>query len=603
MAFVFLYLINAIAMAIQRKNETVSVNEFVQLIEQNKLAKMQIDGVQVVAERRDNGAKVRTTAHHTMDLIMAALEADSADGETVALVEKEPSDGMGAIFWILYLGISIAILYFLFTFMRGRAGGGGGGGGGLFGGITKHKAVRMDGKSGKTFADVGGIDEVRDEVMEVVDFLKNPHRYAALGGRPPKGTLLMGPPGVGKTLLAQAVAGEAGVPFFSVSGSEFDEMFVGVGSARIRSLREEAEKSAPCIVYVDEIDSLGRKRGAAFSGGDQEKQNTLNQFLQFVDGIDASTGIVFMGATNQPEQLDPALMRPGRFDRQIHVPPPDVNGRIKILEIHVRRNRVPLAEDVSLAKVASATPGMSGAELENLVNEAALVAGRRGLTAVDSSCFSEAADKVQMGLARKSMVLSEEDKSIICVHEIGHALVGWFNPDGDPVRKVTCIPRGPGLGMTIFAPEDDRYLPSKDYLLADIDRSLGGRVAEEIVVGKITAGASNDLAVVRRIARAMVTRFAMTDLGQMALGQNYSGYLGQSEHHADYSEQTAEAIDSRMKEIVDRSYERVNSFISEKKEMLVAAAKVLYEKETLEEADLIELFGERPKRDKIYKLK
>jgi len=593
--------------------QEVSTSEFVEMIEQNQLTKVRIEGEQVMGERREGGGIVTTTANKTMPIIVEAL--NESEGEEAVNFDEEGSsrggEWAGVMVNVLFLGLFIFIGVMIFRSFKNGAGGGGGG---IFGagGITKHKAVRMDGQTKKTFADVGGIDEVREEVKEVVAFLKNPERFAKLGGRMPKGTLLMGPPGVGKTLLAQAVAGESGVPFFSVSGSEFDEMFVGVGQARVSSLREDAEKNAPCIVYVDEIDALGNRKQAAFSGGGQEGQKTLTQFLQFMDGVERNAGIVFMGATNRPESLDSALIRPGRFDRQIHVSAPDINGREQILEIHVRNNNVPLAEDVSLALIAQMTPGFTGADLENLVNEAALVAGRLNeaalvagrpeLETVTMACFSEASDKVQMGLARKSMAMTEEEKGIICVHEMGHAVIGHLNPDSDPVQKVTCIPRGPALGVTLSAPEFDRHLPSKEWLVAKIEKSLGGRAAEEVIVGRITVGAGSDLASVRGLARAMVTRYAMSDLSPMTLGQHGQGYLGQDSFEADFSEKTAQEIDAKVCEIVDGCYKRVKETIEQHREVILVASRELEEKEVLDRDDLNRLLGPRPEGPKPFSL-
>ncbi|RLA84728.1 MAG: cell division protein FtsH [Deltaproteobacteria bacterium] len=441
-----------------------------------------------------------------------------------------------------------------------------------------------------TFEDVAGIDECKEEVREIVEFLKDPSRFTKLGARIPKGVLLVGPPGTGKTLLARAIAGEADVPFLSISGSDFVEMFVGVGAARVRDLFAQAKKNAPCIVFIDEIDAVGRYRGAGLGGGHDEREQTLNQLLVEMDGFEFNEGIVVIAATNRPDILDPALLRPGRFDRQIVVPVPDLKGREAILKVHTRK--VPLDEDVDLSLIARSTPGFTGADLENLVNEAALLAARKGKDRVSMADFEEAKDKVLMGTERKSMILSEEEKREIAYHEAGHALVARFTPGADPVHKVTIIPRGQALGLTQQLPEDDRHLYPKDYLLATITVLLGGRAAEELVLGRITTGAGNDIEKATEIARKMVCEWGMSEkLGPLAFGRREEQvFLGKElVMHKDYSERTAQEIDEEVKRIVSECYERAKGILKENMQRLHRLAQALLERESIsgEELDRI----------------
>ncbi len=577
--------------------EEVETSEFVELIESGQLSKVEIEAPVVRAERTEGGGKIITTADKTMPVIIEALNEHN-----VSYDEEQANDGswFSHMFSIVFLIFIVVIAFFFWRNMRG-AGGAGGGGIGL-GGFTKDKAQRIDGASGKTFADVGGIDEAVTEVREIVDYLANAEKYKKLGGRMPKGVLLMGPPGVGKTLLARATAGEAGVAFYSVSGADFNEMFVGVGAARVRSLVEKGKKEGKCIIFIDELDSIGRKRGAAFSGGEKESENTLNSLLSLMDGVDPSSGLVFMGASNQPDQLDPALTRPGRFDRPIHVSLPDIKGREFILNIHINNNGVPLAADVNVAEIAKQTPGMSGADLENLVNEAAIVAARRDLEVVDTSCFSEASDKVMMGLARKSMAMTQQEKWITCVHEMGHALIGHLDEHSDPVQKVTAIPRGGALGVTMSMPEEDMYLPTKEFLMSKIVKSLGGRVAERLMLGVSTSGASSDLQNVQQIAWALVTKYGMSEMGEVAFGRHGNTYLGGEAFEAAYSEQTARRIDEEVDKIVREAVQKAEQMIEQHKDILLAASKELYERETLTAADLTRLLGPRPERPKIFEI-
>ncbi len=454
--------------------------------------------------------------------------------------------------------------------------------------------VFIDNKPKVTFKDVAGIDEVKEEVSEIVDFLKNPKKYQQLGGRIPKGVLLAGPPGTGKTLLAKAIAGEANVPFLSVSGSEFVEMFVGVGASRVRDLFEQAKKHAPCIVFIDEIDAVGRKRGAGISGGHDEREQTLNQLLVEMDGFESSDGIIVIAATNRPDILDPALLRPGRFDRQIHVPLPDVKGRLEILKIHTRNK--PLAEDVDLEVIARSTPGFSGADLANIVNEAALIAARKNHGKITMEDFEEAKDKVTMGIERKSMVLSEQERLTTAYHEAGHALVAKLLPNADKVHKVTIIPRGRALGITQQLPEEDRYTYTKEYLLDRLAVLFGGRVAEELALGTISTGAGNDIERATEIARRMVAEWGMSEkIGPIAV--KIREQFGEPVELV--SEEMRKLIDKEVKRIINETYARTKELLSQNMDKLENLARALLEKETLtgEEIDKAingELFSEPP---------
>ena len=450
--------------------------------------------------------------------------------------------------------------------------------------FAKSKArVFVDNRPKVTFKDVAGIDEVKEEVSEIVDFLRNPRKYQQLGGRIPKGVLLAGAPGTGKTLLAKAIAGEASVPFLSVSGSEFVEMFVGVGASRVRDLFEQAKRHAPCIVFIDEIDAVGRRRGAGFTGGHDEREQTLNQLLVEMDGFESSEGIIVIAATNRPDILDPALLRPGRFDRQIFVPLPDVKGRLEILKIHTKNK--PLADGVDLEVIARSTPGFSGADLANIVNEAALIAAKRNHGRITMEDFEEAKDKVTMGIERKSMVLSEEEKTTTAYHEAGHTLIARLLPGADKVHKVTIIPRGKALGITQQLPEEDRYTYTREYLLDRLCVLLGGRVAEELALGTISTGAGNDIERATEIARKMVAEWGMSDrIGPIAV--KLKEHFGEPPELV--SEEMKKLVDEEVKRILKEAYERTRSLISSNMEKLQNLAKALLERETLtgEEIDL-----------------
>lgn len=471
----------------------------------------------------------------------------------------------------------------------------------------KSKArVQMEPTTQVTFGDVAGIEGAKLELTEVVDFLKNPDRFTAVGAKIPKGCLLVGPPGTGKTLLAKAVAGEAGVPFFSISGSEFVEMFVGVGASRVRDLFEQAKKNAPCIVFIDEIDAVGRQRGAGLGGGNDEREQTLNQLLTEMDGFEGNTGIIIIAATNRPDVLDSALMRPGRFDRQVTVDRPDYAGRLQILGVHARSKT--LSKDVDLDKVARRTPGYTGADLANLLNEAAILAARRQLTEVSNDEISDAIERIMVGPEKKDGVMSERRKRLVAYHEAGHALVGALMPDYDAVQKISIIPRGNAGGLTFFTPSEERMesgLYSRNYLQNQMAVALGGRVAEEIVFGEdeVTTGASNDLQQVASVARQMVTRFGMSDkLGPVALGRAQGGmFLGRDiAAERDFSEDTAATIDSEVSDLVDAAYHRATKVLEDNRSVLDELAEMLVESETVDSEELQDLLIRRDVRIAEY---
>ena len=462
----------------------------------------------------------------------------------------------------------------------------------------KSKArVQMEPQTQVTFGDVAGIDQAKLELNEVVDFLKNADRFTAIGAKIPKGVLLVGPPGTGKTLLARAVAGEAGVPFFSISGSEFVEMFVGVGASRVRDLFEQAKTNAPCIVFIDEIDAVGRQRGAGLGGGNDEREQTLNQLLTEMDGFEGNTGIIIIAATNRPDVLDAALLRPGRFDRQVVVDRPDYAGRSEILRVHARGKT--LSKDVDLDKIARRTPGFTGADLSNLLNEAAILAARRNLTEISMDEINDAIDRVLAGPEKKDRVMSEKRKTLVAYHEAGHALVGALMPDYDPVQKISIIPRGRAGGLTWFTPSEDRMdtgLYSRAYLENQMAVALGGRLAEEIIFGEeeVTTGASNDLQQVARVAKQMITRFGMSDrLGPVALGRQQGNmFLGRDiMSERDFSEETAAAIDEEVRKLVDTAYLRAKEVLLDNRKVLDEIAQMLIEKETVDAEELQEILG------------
>jgi len=487
--------------------------------------------------------------------------------------------------------------------MRQMQGGVSGRGGPMAFGKSKAKLME-GGKVSTTFKDVAGCEEAKQDVQELVDFLKDPTKFQKLGGKIPRGVLMVGPPGTGKTLLARAVAGEAKVPFFSISGSDFVEMFVGVGASRVRDMFDQAKKHAPCIVFIDEIDAVGRHRGAGLGGGHDEREQTLNQLLVEMDGFEGNDGIIVVAATNRPDVLDPALLRPGRFDRQVVVDLPDLRGREQILKVHMRK--VPISKDVEPLVIARGTPGFSGADLANLVNEAALFAARYSDKKVDQSHFDLAKDKIMMGPERKSMILSDEHKRITAYHEAGHAIVGRLMPEHDPVYKVTIIPRGRALGVTMFLPEEDKYMQSRQYLLGRISALFGGRIAEEIINGKdgITTGASNDIDVATGIATNMVTKWGLSSLGPLKYGdEDTNPFLGKSAamQNQTFGAETSNKIDAEIKKIIDDSYSKAKKLLNDNLEKLHVMADALLKYETID-ADQIDdiMAGAEPREPKDW---
>jgi cell division protease FtsH len=463
-------------------------------------------------------------------------------------------------------------------------------------GKSKAKLLNASGKK-VTFKDVAGVEEAKDELQEIVEFLKEPQKFQKLGGRIPKGVLLMGPPGTGKTLLARAIAGEANVPFFSISGSDFVEMFVGVGASRVRDLFEQGKKNAPCIIFIDEIDAVGRQRGAGLGGGHDEREQTLNQLLVEMDGFESNEGVILIAATNRPDVLDPALLRPGRFDRRVVVDRPDINGRLGILKVHTRN--IPVDESVNLLAIARGTPGFAGADLSNLVNEAALIAARRNKKKVDMGDFEFAKDKVLMGAERKSMMLTDDEKSITAYHEAGHALIACFTPGADPLHKVTIIPRGRALGLTMQLPTEDKYTYKKQYVEAQIAILMGGRVAEEITQNDITTGAGNDIERATEMARRMVCEWGMSELGPLSFGsKDEPVFLGREfAQRSEYSQETAVRIDREVSRIVQNGYERAKSILVEYRAVLDRISHDLLERETLDGEEVYRTIREMTGRD------
>jgi cell division protease FtsH len=497
--------------------------------------------------------------------------------------EKEDSQSLWAQFLVSWMPLGVLCILFVFLMRQLQAGGG------KAMSFGKSKAKLLSENHNKvTFADVAGIDEAKEELEEIIAFLKDPKKFTKLGGRIPKGVLLMGSPGTGKTLLARAIAGEAGVPFFSISGSDFVEMFVGVGASRVRDLFEQGKKHAPCIIFIDEIDAVGRHRGAGLGGGHDEREQTLNQLLVEMDGFESNEGVILIAATNRPDVLDPALLRPGRFDRRIVVPRPDVKGREGILKVHTRKT--PLSPEVDLDAIARGTPGFSGADLENLVNEAALIAARTNKERLDNRDFEFAKDKVMMGAERRSMIISEKDKAITAWHEAGHALVAMLVPECDPVHKVTIIPRGPALGLTQMLPKEDRLNWNKNAVLDRIAMAMGGRIAEELQFNEITSGAKSDIEHATKFARSMVCEWGMSDkLGPLAFGEEEGEvFLGRefASRQRNFSEATAIDIDSEVRHIVTSQYARAKQLLMEQKPALERIALALLEWETLDGAEV-----------------
>ena len=499
---------------------------------------------------------------------------------------------------LLFSSFPILLLIGVWIYFMRQMQGGGGGRGAMSFGKSKARLLGED-QVGVTFADVAGIDEAKDEVSEIVDFLKDPSKFQRLGGKIPKGVLMVGSPGTGKTLLARAIAGEAKVPFFTISGSDFVEMFVGVGASRVRDMFDQAKKQAPCIIFIDELDAVGRHRGAGLGGGHDEREQTLNQMLVEMDGFEGTEGVIVIAATNRPDVLDPALLRPGRFDRQVVVPLPDVRGRELILKVHMRK--VPLDEDVKPGLIARGTPGFSGADLANLVNEAALFAARANRRVVSMEQFEKAKDKIMMGAERRSMVMNEQEKLNTAYHEAGHAIVGFLVPEHDPVYKVTIIPRGRALGVTMYLPEEDRYSISKQKLESQISSLFGGRIAEDMILGSsgVTTGASNDIERATEIARNMVTKWGLSErLGPLSYSEEDGEvFLGRSvTQHKQVSDDTANAIDEEVRKIIDANYARAEEILQENVDKLHVMAKALVKYETIDSDQIKDIMaGKEPK--------
>jgi cell division protease FtsH len=511
-------------------------------------------------------------------------------GRGVKINSEPPKDSPWYNFLVVWAPLILMALWFLFIMRNMQMGGNKA----LSFGKSKAKLLNESSKK-VTFSEVAGMDEAKVEVQEIIEILKDPQKFQKLGGKIPKGVLLVGPPGTGKTLLARAIAGEAGVPFLSISGSDFVEMFVGVGASRVRDLFEQGKKNAPCIIFIDEIDAVGRHRGAGLGGGHDEREQTLNQLLVEMDGFESNEGVILVAATNRPDVLDPALLRPGRFDRQVVIPRPDLNGRVGVLKVHTQK--IKLAPHVDLESIARGTPGLSGAELANLVNEAALLAGRMGKTQVENDDFDRAKDKILMGLERKTMLISDEEKTNTAYHEAGHTMVAKLIPGTDPVHKVSIIPRGMALGITLQLPTADRYSYDRDHLLNNIAILLGGRAAEEIALKHMTTGAGNDIERATMLARKMVTEWGMSDkLGPLAYGKKEEQiFLGREiAQHRDYSEHTAIEIDEEVKRIVSENYERAKKLISERRETLDRLTKALLEKETLDGSEVEAIVNGQP---------
>jgi cell division protease FtsH len=524
----------------------------------------------------DNGQ--RFTAYAVPDPQLTTLLDDNK-----VKYSGQPEEGPNFWQYLLFQSLPFILILGIAFFVLRQMQKGGGAGGAM--GFGKSKAKLLTEKHGRvTFDDVAGIDEAREELQEIVEFLKDPSKFARLGGKIPKGALLVGSPGTGKTLLARAIAGEAGVPFFTISGSDFVEMFVGVGASRVRDMFEQAKKNAPCIVFIDEIDAVGRHRGAGLGNGNDEREQTLNQLLVEMDGFEANEGIIIIAATNRPDVLDPALLRPGRFDRQVVVPRPDIEGRIKILEVHMKK--VPLAPDVDARTIARGTPGFSGADLANLVNEAALTAARRGKRLVAMAEFETAKDKVMMGAERRSMVMTEDEKKMTAFHEAGHAIVALHESASDPIHKATIIPRGRALGMVMRLPERDSYSYHRDKMYANLAVAMGGRVAEEVIFGydKVSSGASSDIQYATKLARDMVTQWGMSDeMGPLQYeepqGETFLGYSQSQRVHM--SDETAKKIDKEIRKIVDFGYNRAQKLLTDHSDQLHLLANALLEYETL----------------------
>ncbi len=570
--------------------KAMAYSSFIELVRQGDVKEVTISGRNIEGVK-ESGERFASFAPDDDGLVGELLNNNVA-------INAQPPEKPGMMMSLFINWFPLLILVGLWIFFMRQMQGGMGGRGAMSFGKSRARMLSED-QVKVTFQDVAGADEAKEEVTEIVDFLRDPSKYQKLGGKIPKGVLMVGPPGTGKTLLARAIAGEAKVPFFTISGSDFVEMFVGVGASRVRDMFEQAKKHAPCIIFIDEIDAVGRHRGAGLGGGHDEREQTLNQLLVEMDGFEGNEGVIVIAATNRPDVLDPALLRPGRFDRQVVVPLPDVRGREQILKVHMRK--IPVADDVKASIIARGTPGFSGADLANLVNESALFAARANKRLVDMDDLEKAKDKIMMGAERRSMVMSEDEKRLTAYHEAGHAIVGRLVPEHDPVHKVSIIPRGRALGVTLFLPEEDRYSYTKQRLESQISSLFGGRIAEEIIFGaeSVTTGAQNDIHRATDIARHMVTTGGLSErLGPLTYGEDEQEiFLGHSvTQHKNVSDETAHVIDEEVRHLIDRNYERSRRLLTENLDKLHAMAAALMKYETIDHDQIDDIMAGQPPR-------
>jgi cell division protease FtsH len=558
----------------QEKN--ISLTQLLNDADQGKVSEVTVNGTEVTGHYRDDKNQFHTTIPANYPDMYKTLRDH---GVNITIKDQNSNAWLGFLIQLAPFALLLGLWFFLLRQMQS------GGNKAMSFGKSRARLLSMQQKK-ITFKDVAGVDEAKEELKEIIEFLREAQKFQRLGGRIPKGVLLVGPPGTGKTLLARAVAGEANVPFFSISGSDFVEMFVGVGASRVRDLFEQGKKNAPCIIFIDEIDAVGRHRGAGLGGGHDEREQTLNQLLVEMDGFESNDGVILVAATNRPDVLDPALLRPGRFDRRVVVDRPDIRGREEVLKVHSKK--VPMAEDVDLNVLARGTPGFSGADLANMVNEAALTAARYNRKSVHMYDFEVAKDKVMMGAERKSMLLTDEEKKVTAYHEAGHTLVSALREHSDPLHKVTIIPRGMALGVTVYLPEEDQHTVTKEYLETRLATLMGGRCAEEIFLGKMTTGAGNDIERITELARKMVCEFGMSRLGPMTYGKKEEQiFLGREiAQHRDFSEDTAKQIDVEVRSFVDAAYQAAYNLLNTNQDIMHRMAAALLERETLDAAEI-----------------
>ncbi|WP_260704830.1 ATP-dependent zinc metalloprotease FtsH [Edaphobacter flagellatus] len=554
------------------QTKDISLTTLLNDADQGKISEVTVNGSEVTGKYRDGNAQFHTTIPANYPDMYKTLRDH---GVNITIKDQNSNAWIGFLIQLAPFALILGVWFFLIRQMQS------GGNKAMSFGKSRARLLSMQQKK-ITFKDVAGVDEAKEELKEIIEFLREAQKFQRLGGRIPKGVLLVGPPGTGKTLLARAVAGEANVPFFSISGSDFVEMFVGVGASRVRDLFEQGKKNAPCIIFIDEIDAVGRHRGAGLGGGHDEREQTLNQLLVEMDGFESNDGVILVAATNRPDVLDPALLRPGRFDRRVVVDRPDIRGREEVLKVHSKK--VPMAEDVDLNVLARGTPGFSGADLANMVNEAALTAARYNRKAVHMYDFEVAKDKVMMGAERKSMLLTDEEKRVTAYHEAGHTLVSALRDHSDPLHKVTIIPRGMALGVTVYLPEEDQHTVTKEYLETRLATLMGGRCAEEIFLGKMTTGAGNDIERITELARKMVCEFGMSKLGPMTYGKKEEQiFLGREiAQHRDYSDETAKQIDAEVRSFVDTAYQSAYNLLNTNQDIMHRLAAALLERETLD---------------------